>query len=316
MAGAPRDRRCSMCTVGREIDGCQWLPAVDFTPCRCAARLGSRLEWIIRHPDVPLVEARTRSGDFTRDRTRRHPHTVLASRRPGRGRRHDPADVRRARGAFGERGPGTGFRRPGPGVHHPGRADGPHGHVVRTPVLHQDAGVGEGRGRLAARRPPERCTSRVPVHDRGARGFAPEGRRRQGTDTSPTGVFTIKVTFSTTRPTPGDAVEAPEADFGGAQLQQPPLQHVDRGARRTDGDRASMRYGFWVGYNNPRLKVDVGPAPVRGLGSGIFYHTSPIGEKWTTDARAAPRSASPRRCAGSCGWLNRPPAARRQQHLS
>ena len=50
---------------------------------------------------------------------------------------------------------------------------------------------------------------------------------------------------------------------------------------RRDGDRPSMRYGFWVGYNNPRLKVGVGPAPVYGLGSGIFYHTSPYGEKWT-----------------------------------
>ena len=29
------------------------------------------------------------------------------------------------------------------------------------------------------------------------------------------------------------------------------------------------------------LSITGGPAPVRGLGSGIFYHTSPIGEKWT-----------------------------------
>ena len=63
-----------------------------------------------------------------------------------------------------------------------------------------------------------------------------------------------------------------------------------------------MRYGFWVGYNNPRLTPGVGPAPVRGLGSGIFYHTSPYGEKWTP-TQACTKVGEPSEMRWILRWL-------------
>ncbi len=49
---------------------------------------------------------------------------------------------------------------------------------------------------------------------------------------------------------------------------------------RTDGTRPSMRYGFVVNYNHVRLRRNVGPKPIQGRGSGIFYHTSRPGHRW------------------------------------
>ena len=49
---------------------------------------------------------------------------------------------------------------------------------------------------------------------------------------------------------------------------------------RTDGTRLAMRYGLWVAYNNPRLTPGVGPAPVRGAGSGIFFHVGKPGYEY------------------------------------
>jgi len=117
----------------------------------------------------------------------------------------------------------------------------------------------------------------------GPYGFAAPGKRREGDGKTPTGVYRIAVTFSTTTTNPGTAMPWKRRKptsvvpnyrnrFYNTWIEQ---------SWRTDGDRPSMRYGFWVGYNNPRLKVGVGPAPVYGKGSGIFYHTSPYGQKWT-----------------------------------
>jgi L,D-peptidoglycan transpeptidase YkuD (ErfK/YbiS/YcfS/YnhG family) len=41
-----------------------------------------------------------------------------------------------------------------------------------------------------------------------------------------------------------------------------------------------MRYGLVVDYNRVRLRPYVGPKPVAGMGSGIFYHTSRPGREW------------------------------------
>jgi L,D-peptidoglycan transpeptidase YkuD (ErfK/YbiS/YcfS/YnhG family) len=46
------------------------------------------------------------------------------------------------------------------------------------------------------------------------------------------------------------------------------------------GDRPSMQYGFWLDYNNPRLKPGARPDPDPALGSGIFYHTSWPSTRW------------------------------------
>jgi L,D-peptidoglycan transpeptidase YkuD (ErfK/YbiS/YcfS/YnhG family) len=48
----------------------------------------------------------------------------------------------------------------------------------------------------------------------------------------------------------------------------------------TTGDRPSMRYGFLVDYNHPRLTAGLGPAPVPDAGSGIFFHTSRRGHEF------------------------------------
>ena len=60
-----------------------------------------------------------------------------------------------------------------------------------------------------------------------------------------------------------------------------------------------MRYGFWVGYNNPRLAVGKGKAPVQGRGSGIFFHAvSPT-------APYAPSEGCVMTAVGHMGWLVR-----------
>jgi L,D-peptidoglycan transpeptidase YkuD (ErfK/YbiS/YcfS/YnhG family) len=116
----------------------------------------------------------------------------------------------------------------------------------------------------------------------GPRGFAAPGMRRGGDGRTPSGVFRIVVTFSTTTTAPGQMPWRRRLPTSTVTNYSNHLYNTwieERG--RTDGNRASMRYGFWVGYNNPRLHVDVGPEPVLGLGSGIFYHTAPIGKMWS-----------------------------------
>jgi L,D-peptidoglycan transpeptidase YkuD (ErfK/YbiS/YcfS/YnhG family) len=116
----------------------------------------------------------------------------------------------------------------------------------------------------------------------GPKGFAPIGAKREGDGRTPSGVYWIPVTFSTTTTNPG---VMPWRRRLPTSIVTPWANHLYNTwieqAGRTDGNRASMRYGFWVGYNYPRLKVDYGPKPVLGMGSGIFYHTAPIGKTWS-----------------------------------
>jgi L,D-peptidoglycan transpeptidase YkuD (ErfK/YbiS/YcfS/YnhG family) len=112
----------------------------------------------------------------------------------------------------------------------------------------------------------------------GPNGF---GKRREGDMRSPRGVYRIEVTFSTGERSPGampwrrrlptSTVTGQAGRLYNTWIEQP---------GRADGDRPSMRYGFWVAYNRPRLRVGVGPRPVPDRGSGIFYHTSRPGQRW------------------------------------
>jgi L,D-peptidoglycan transpeptidase YkuD (ErfK/YbiS/YcfS/YnhG family) len=115
----------------------------------------------------------------------------------------------------------------------------------------------------------------------GAKGFAAPGKRRQNDLKSPTGVFKIKVVFSTTKDSPTDlpwrrrlptsVVSSIPGKTYNTWIESP---------RTQSGDRRMMKWGFWIDYNNPRLEVGKGPKPVPGKGSGIFLHTSNPGRPW------------------------------------
>lgn len=111
----------------------------------------------------------------------------------------------------------------------------------------------------------------------GPRGW---GKTHEGDMRSPTGVFRITVTFSTsTRPgpmpwrkrRPTSIVSSRPGPNYNTWLEVPGV---------TSGNRPSMRWGWWTSYNNSRLTPGKGPAPVPGKGSGIFYHTSKPGARW------------------------------------
>lgn len=159
----------------------------------------------------------------------------------------------------------------------------------------------DGRWKVVVRSDGTKAVFRSTI---GPRGFAAVGKRREGDGRTPTGVYRIAVTFSTTKANPGTRMPWKR------RLPTSVVPNYDdrryntwiEQSWRRDGDRPSMRYGFWVGYNNPRLKLGVGPAPVRGLGSGIFYHTSPIGEKWTPTL-ACTKVGEPREMRWIVRWL-------------
>jgi L,D-peptidoglycan transpeptidase YkuD (ErfK/YbiS/YcfS/YnhG family) len=121
----------------------------------------------------------------------------------------------------------------------------------------------------------------VKRHFRSTIGRNGWGKQREGDLRSPNGVFAIKVTFSTGSRAPGRM----------PWRQRKPTSVVSAGAGRyyntwieqrgrTDGSRPSMRYGLVVDFNRVRLRPFVGPKPVAGKGSGIFYHTSRPGRVW------------------------------------
>ena len=115
----------------------------------------------------------------------------------------------------------------------------------------------------------------------GPKGFAAPGKRREDDGRSPTGVYAIVTTFTTGNTAPSampwrkrlktSIVSARHGKNYNTWIEDP----KERG-----GNRASMKYGFWIDYNNPRLVPGVGPAPVPGVGSGIFYHTAHKGLEW------------------------------------
>lgn len=112
----------------------------------------------------------------------------------------------------------------------------------------------------------------------GRRGW---GKQREGDRRSPVGVYRIKVTFSTGSRNPGampwkrrlptSNVSSRAGANYNTWVEVPGLR---------SGDRPSMRWGFVVDYNNVRLRPGVGPRPVPGKGSGIFFHTSRPGHRW------------------------------------
>ncbi len=107
------------------------------------------------------------------------------------------------------------------------------------------------------------------------------GKEREGEERTPSGTYSITVTTSTSSEAPGAmpwrrrlptsvVSEAPGENYN-TWLEVPGV---------TTGDRPSMRFGFLVDFNHPRLVSGEGPAPVADGGSGIFVHTSKPGAEW------------------------------------
>jgi L,D-peptidoglycan transpeptidase YkuD (ErfK/YbiS/YcfS/YnhG family) len=113
----------------------------------------------------------------------------------------------------------------------------------------------------------------------GPRGFAPVGKRREDDGRTPSGIYSIAVTFSATAKNPG-AMPWRQRKPGSYVSSSHGKNYNTWLESGSGGTRPSMQYGFWVGYNNPRLVPGLGPKPVPGLGSGIFYHTSWPHGRW------------------------------------
>ena len=112
----------------------------------------------------------------------------------------------------------------------------------------------------------------------GLRGW---GKRHEGDERSPVGVYRIKITFSTGRSNPGDMPwrrRRPTSVV--SDVNGPTYNTWIEVPGVTSGDRPSMRWGWVVDFNHVRLRPGVGPRPVPHRGSGIFYHTSRPGRPW------------------------------------
>jgi L,D-peptidoglycan transpeptidase YkuD (ErfK/YbiS/YcfS/YnhG family) len=137
----------------------------------------------------------------------------------------------------------------------------------------------DGQWQVARLATGERADFRSAI---GPSGFRPGGSRREGDGSTPSGVFPIVVTFSTSASSPGAMPwrrRLATSVVSGSAGRLYNTWFEQRG--RTDGNRPTMRWGFWVGFNNPRLRAGKGPRPVAHRGSGIFYHTSNPGHRWS-----------------------------------
>lgn len=111
------------------------------------------------------------------------------------------------------------------------------------------------------------------------------GKQREGDNRSPGGVFRIKTTFTTTASNPGQMPWKRRRPTSVVSSTAGPNYNTWLEVRGvTSGDRPSMRSGWVVDYNNVRLRPGVGPRPVPGKGSGIFFHTSKPGSPWAPTA--------------------------------
>ena len=112
------------------------------------------------------------------------------------------------------------------------------------------------------------------------------GKQREGDNRSPVGVYRIKVTFTTGTENPGEMPWRRRKPTSVVTSAAGPNYNTWLEVRGvTSGNRPSMRSGWVVDYNRVRLRPGVGPRPVPGKGSGIFYHTSKPGDRWAPPAR-------------------------------
>jgi L,D-peptidoglycan transpeptidase YkuD (ErfK/YbiS/YcfS/YnhG family) len=134
------------------------------------------------------------------------------------------------------------------------------------------------------------------------------GKQREGDGRSPGGVLEIKVTFTTGTSNPGRMQWRQRRPTSVVSASPGSTYNTWIEARGvTSGDRPSMRSGWVVDYNHVRLRPGVGPRPVPGKGSGIFYHTSKPGHRWAPTAGCT-QVGNPRQMRWLLTWLR--PGAR------
>ena len=134
----------------------------------------------------------------------------------------------------------------------------------------------------------------------GSRGW---GKRHEGDRRSPGGVFRIKVTFTTSSTNPGEMPWRRRHPTSIVSSTAGPHYNTWLEVRGvTSGDRPSMRSGWVVDFNRVRLQPGVGPRPVPGKGSGIFFHTSKPGHRWAPTAGCT-QVGNPRQMRWLLTWL-------------
>lgn len=138
----------------------------------------------------------------------------------------------------------------------------------------------------------------------GERGFASAASRRQGDMRTPSGVYDIVTTFSTTKDRPTEMPwrrrlpTSVVSDAAGTAYNT----WVELKGNRS-GDRRMMSWGLWIDWNNPRLTVGKGERPVPGKGSGIFMHTSNASAPFVPTAGCV-QLGDPADMAWIVRWLN------------
>lgn len=119
----------------------------------------------------------------------------------------------------------------------------------------------------------------------GQSSFASAASRRQGDMRTPSGVYGIITTFSTTKERPTEMPwrrRLPTSVVSDASGKSYNTWVEVKG--NSSGDRRMMSWGLWIDWNNPRLNLGRGERPVPGKGSGIFMHTSNPGAPFVPTA--------------------------------
>ena len=129
------------------------------------------------------------------------------------------------------------------------------------------------------------------------------GTPRAGDTRAPGGVYRTKVTFTTGSENPGAMPWRRRRPTSVVSAAAGPNYNTWLEVRGvTSGDRPSMRSGWVVDFNRVRLRPGVGPRPVPGSGSGIFYHTSKPGHRWAPTAGCT-QVGNPRQMRWLLTWL-------------
>jgi L,D-peptidoglycan transpeptidase YkuD (ErfK/YbiS/YcfS/YnhG family) len=140
----------------------------------------------------------------------------------------------------------------------------------------------DGVWRIATKAGGKKAVFRSQV---GQNGFASASSRRQGDMRTPSGIYDIVTTFSTTKTSPTAMPWRRRLPTSGVSDEYGRFYNTWVESKGSGGgDRRMMSWGLWIDWNNPRLEAGQGPRPVPGRGSGIFMHTSNPGRPFVPTA--------------------------------